>query len=366
MKKTFSFVAFLLALIMILSAFSCSKPGNDPKMTEPSPDGETEPDTKAPETKAPETKTPETKPAETKPRETKPVETEDPMKYIIEIGTAEELRAFNDSFNKKEMDYTGYTVRLTADIDLSGENWTPLNVGRYDEFCFDGQGHTISGMTIDGNTQLGFFSQLPTSKYLYVMNVTFDNTHITATGKHIAVVLGEVNGGYATFSKVNVKNFVIDGATGINPETDTVSLDVISIRVAGLVGIVMHAAYIELDECRVENGTMSGYHNVSGLIGYNECPENSVIQNCRVENVECSYSVGYSQKAKSGNDDYDEAAGMAYARKVGGQVFYNDAQWTNHEEIDEENGNTYYENKFIDLGYGITYYNLEDMSYNEE
>lgn len=366
MKKAISFTALLLAVIMTLSVFSCSKPGDKPEVTGTTPDGETEPETKAPETKAPETKAPETKPAETKARETKPVETEDPMKYIIEIGTAEELRAFNKSFNNKDMDYTGYTVRLTADIDLSGENWTPLNAGRYEEFYFDGQDHTISGMTIEGGTQLGFFSQLPTSKYLFVSNVTFDNTHITATGKHIAVVLGEVNGGFATFSKVNVKDFVIDGATGVDPETDTVSLNVISIRVAGLVGIVMHAAYIELDECRVENGKMCGYHNVSGLIGYNECPENSVINNNHVENIECSYSVGYSQKAKEGNEDYDEAAGMAYARKVGGQVFYNDAQWTNHEEIDEENGNTYYENKFIDLGYGVTYYNLEDMSYNEE
>ncbi len=366
MKRFLSCIALLLALIMSLSVFSCSKPGDKPGDTEPTTEGETEPDTKAPETKAPETKAPETKPAETKPRETKPVETEDPMKYIIEIGTADELRAFNVSYNNKDMDYTGYTVRLTADIDLSGENWTPLNAGRYDEFYFDGQNHTISGMTIEGGTQLGFFSQLPTSKYLFVDNVTFDNTHIKATGKHIGVVIGEVNGGYCTMTNVNVKNFVIDGATGVNPETNTVSLDVISIRVAGLVGIVMHGAYIELDGCRVESGKLCGYHNVSGLIGYDECPENSVIKNNHVENVECSYSVGYSQKAKEGNEDYDEAAGMAYARKVGGQVFYNDAQWTNHEEIDEDNGNTFFENKFIDLGYGVTYYNLEDMSYNEQ
>jgi len=75
----------------------------------------------------------------------------------IEIGTAEELAAIND-------DLSGHYV-LTADIDLAGIDWTPIGAfapsGESEEEqevpaadmaftgTFDGQGHTISNLTID-------------------------------------------------------------------------------------------------------------------------------------------------------------------------------------------------------------------------
>ena len=41
------------------------------------------------------------------------------------------------------------TVRLTADIDLTGHQWTPIGLGKA-QFAgrFDGCGHTISAVTI--------------------------------------------------------------------------------------------------------------------------------------------------------------------------------------------------------------------------
>lgn len=63
--------------------------------------------------------------------------------------------------------YLAYTVKLDADIDVSGFQWTP--VGSIDEDgnlipfsgTFDGQGHTISGMNFANNVQLaGLFGSV--------------------------------------------------------------------------------------------------------------------------------------------------------------------------------------------------------------
>ena len=109
-------------------------------------------------------------------QETEPA---DEGEEVIEISTVEELAAINDNLS-------GHYV-LTADIDLGGEEWAPI--GTYapsgdseeeqeipsDEYAFtgtfDGQGHTISNLSIhqpDGwalglfgciaNTQIGGFT----------------------------------------------------------------------------------------------------------------------------------------------------------------------------------------------------------------
>lgn len=54
--------------------------------------------------------------------------------------------------------FYGATVKLDTNIDLSGENWTPMKgFGG----TFDGAGHSITGMTVDGAyDQSGFFASL--------------------------------------------------------------------------------------------------------------------------------------------------------------------------------------------------------------
>ncbi|MEG2185640.1 MAG: GLUG motif-containing protein, partial [Cloacibacillus sp.] len=79
------------------------------------------------------------------------------------IGTKEELVKFRDRVNNGETDLN---ARLTADIDLGGEKWTPIgNDPENDKFynaTFDGSGHTVSGLKVqdpNGNYQ-GFFGGL--------------------------------------------------------------------------------------------------------------------------------------------------------------------------------------------------------------
>ena len=87
------------------------------------------------------------------------------------IGSADQLKAFRDSVNSGDP-YSGKTVKLTADIDVSGTDWTPIGAGTRKSSgaaagstpfsgTFDGAGHTVSGVAIsttpDADYALGFF-----------------------------------------------------------------------------------------------------------------------------------------------------------------------------------------------------------------
>lgn len=74
---------------------------------------------------------------------TDPDDSEDPVNPNAQpISTAEDLKAI---VNDLDGDYV-----LTNDIDISGENWTPIGT-REEPFkgTLDGDGHTISGLTIE-------------------------------------------------------------------------------------------------------------------------------------------------------------------------------------------------------------------------
>lgn len=70
------------------------------------------------------------------------------------ISTLEELKAFRDEVNAGNT-FKGETIELANDIDLGGEEWTPI--GHYEggsfNGTFNGNGHTIKGLNI-GNQYL--------------------------------------------------------------------------------------------------------------------------------------------------------------------------------------------------------------------
>lgn len=78
----------------------------------------------------------------------------------IEISTLAELEAFRDSVNSGDT-YEGLTIKLTADIDMSGKygadiggkkvSWTPIGISYEKSFrgIFDGGGHEVKGLYIN-------------------------------------------------------------------------------------------------------------------------------------------------------------------------------------------------------------------------
>ena len=102
---------------------------------------------------------------------------------------------------------TDINITLTADIDLTGKNWTPIGTDYDNSYkgTFDGGGHTITGLTVTTNDQfVGLFG------YLYrastVKNVVMEGVQITNNhGSGYA-------GGVAGFSRGTIENCSVSGS----------------------------------------------------------------------------------------------------------------------------------------------------------
>ena len=102
----------------------------------------------------------------------------EPTTYTI--STAEQLYAFANAVNEGN---TTANAVLTADITLTGENWTPIgkeNACMY-EGTFDGQGHTISGLhcSVSSGDVAGLFGVIGSSGV--VKNVGIADSSVVAT-----------------------------------------------------------------------------------------------------------------------------------------------------------------------------------------
>ncbi len=126
------------------------------------------------------------------------------------ILNANGLRYFASQVNAK-IAFKNTMVKLTDNIDLTGQDWTPINgwEGILNGTTIDGQGYTISNMSVNGGDSAGFISNNASS--VTVKNVTFDNAAVTtATGnqKYAGVVIGK-SYSHVTLEKVNVTNSAV-------------------------------------------------------------------------------------------------------------------------------------------------------------
>ena len=92
--------------------------------------------------------------------------------YII--STNKELAGLSIIVNQGYSDFSGKTIKLGADIDLSGKAWVPIGKDTYlFKGIFDGQNHTVSGVDLSvsdfSDWYIGFFHRLDKSS---VKNLT--------------------------------------------------------------------------------------------------------------------------------------------------------------------------------------------------
>lgn len=170
-----------------------------------------------------------------------------PPSDVLQIGTKEQLLAFAADVNTNGNSYSGKKVVLTADIDLGNQEWTPIGqtnghyAATYFKGIFDGQGHTISNLSItttseSGTYAAGFFGFIDTADatiknlkingavvnghhwtgvvagYLtgQITNCTVTNATITCThanndacGDKAGVITGYINGGFVKDNTVS-------------------------------------------------------------------------------------------------------------------------------------------------------------------
>jgi surface protein len=139
-------------------------------------------------------------------------------------------------------------VVLANDIDMTGVTWdSGIGLSEEEPFLgnFDGQGHTITGLTITGADNPAFFSHYGGRT---LEDVTFKNCHITNTASdnsYAAVVVGEC-------ASVLMYKVWVEGCTVAGPS-----------HVGGIIGHAL-SSVTELHDCVVKDITL----NFLGLSGH--------------------------------------------------------------------------------------------------
>ncbi len=226
------------------------------------------------------------------------------------INNLEDLKWFRDDVNDVQADgsnqYTGKYIKLTADIDLGDEEWTPIGV--YDSskdhinFCgiFDGDGHTISNLKINSSNRAGFFGELGKSTdfggVTTIKNITFENANVSSTSGYVGVVAS--NPFCVTFDNVCVKGDI-------------------NVQGGSYTAVIAGHGYANFNNCSVDGGENKGkvvstgwaVGGIAGHIG----DFGSVFTNCTVKNLVVESSIcgaaaiaGYGASFKKSSNLYAE------------------------------------------------------------
>ena len=159
------------------------------------------------------------------------------------VYNADGLLAWNEAAQKDR----SINCTLTADIDLTGKDWSPIGTNFYNSYTgtFDGGGHTIMGLTVTTNDQyVGLFGRL--GRAGTVKNVVMEGIQITCNHR-----LGYA-GGVAGFSwGGTIENCSVSGSVSG------------TICAGGVVGIQWEAS---ITGCS-SSATVKGMVQVGGVAG---------------------------------------------------------------------------------------------------
>ena len=194
------------------------------------------------------------------------------------VYNADGLLAWNEAAQKDE----SINCTLTADIDLTGKDWTPIGTDYDNSYTgtFDGGGHTITGLTITTKDQfVGLFGYL--NRAGTVKNVVMEGIQITSNH-----MFGNT-GGVAGFSWGTIENCSVSGSI-----SGTVS-------VGGVVGVQRDRP---ITGCS-SSATVKGMVQVGGVAGQTifgatltacYATGNVIIEIDRTENISGGGLVGFN------------------------------------------------------------------------
>ena len=115
------------------------------------------------------------------------------------ITTAAELAWVAAQVNSGATTFSGSTISLRADIDLSEHYWAPIGMDSTNCFkgSFNGNNHAITGMIINDSslTKVGFFGYVCSSN---IRNIGIDLSINSSTGTAVGGLAGYVDGGSIT------------------------------------------------------------------------------------------------------------------------------------------------------------------------
>ena len=218
--------------------------------------------------------------------------------YLIE--TLKDLKFFRDDVNAGNT-YAGKTVKVVNNIDLAGENWTPIGNITYDSKykptdaskvfsgVFNGNGKVISNLKVESTVggadtpaNVGLFGI--TGEGAVIKDLTLTNVNINTDGRNVGAIAGFAY--KATLKNITVNgNIQIEGGNnvaGIAGMTRYYDMSATDITVSGANGsaivgnnivggifaeIAPNGSVQEFKGLNVENVAVTGVGGVGGIVG---------------------------------------------------------------------------------------------------
>ncbi|WP_281530853.1 fimbrillin family protein [Leyella stercorea] len=170
--------------------------------------------------------------------------------YTIESNGSYTVTSADGLMNIAELVNGGKSdinITLTADIDLTGKDWTPIGTDYDNSYkgTFDGGSHTITGLTFTTNDEFaGLFGWL--NRAGSVKNVVMEGVQITSNQIYGGSIGGVVGYGWGTIENCSVSGSVSG-----------------TVYVGGVVGIQMGGS---ITGCS-SSATVKGTVDVGGVVG---------------------------------------------------------------------------------------------------
>ena len=227
------------------------------------------------------------------------------------ISTEESLRAFAAAVKADDGNGTyahaGVTLYLAGDIALTG-TWAPVGstatyVGDFFAGTFDGCGHTISGLNVQGSkVNQGLFAAINKAT---IRNLNVSGTVSCGTKNYVGGIVGKVQAG--TIENCSFSGSVTGGYTGgiaggLNSNNVTISgcanLAVVTGTTAGgILGYWKNTAAIR--DC-YNTGSVTGSAKAGGIVGQ--------LQKGSIENCYSTGDIGGKASQKGGIFAFSNAA----------------------------------------------------------
>jgi len=180
----------------------------------------------------------------------------------INLSTAEAMVWFAKQVNESSKTFSGKTIKLTADIDLKNELWTPIGQTYATQFkgTFDGANKTISNLNIDARSDTrehyssGIFGWLnaATVKNVKVSTATVKGNH------NVGVIAGCLETSGCTIENCHV--------TGATVECHVKNEDANGDKAAVVVGYAGNTGVVVKD-CTAEESTVSAGRDAGQVVG---------------------------------------------------------------------------------------------------
>ena len=216
-----------------------------------------------------------------------------------ESGAAEDLGYIYDSNTKTYTVYnadglmniaelvnggkTDINITLTADIDLTGKNWTPIGTDYDNSYkgTFDGGGHTITGLTFTTNDEyVGLFGWL--NRAGTVKNVVMEGVQITSHQ-----IYGGSIGGVVGYSWGTIENCSVSGSV-----SGTVYVGgVVGAQIGGSITGCSSSATVK---GTVDVGGVAGQTNSSATLTACYATGNVTLEIASQNNIDVGGAVGFN------------------------------------------------------------------------